>query len=138
MKKFLPLLILTLVASACASKPKGSSTVLGKVTVINEYGSDITKYCRANIDKTGLFSQSAGTGSNGLEQITCINGGDVYRIKGNRLSVNVPAENSTVDFGTVEITLNGDASYKVSGGDGKISVGDTTKGWSKHDTRNIR
>jgi hypothetical protein len=55
----------------------------------------------------------------------------VYRIKGNRLSVSIPGENSKVDFGSIIITLNDDASYSISGGNGKLQVGDTSEGWSR-------
>ena len=137
MKKLLAFLFIGLTLQACAKEPVGNSMISGRVTVINAYGNDITKYCRKTVKRGGVFSQSAAPGVNKLEQITCVNGYEIYRIKGDRFSVNVPGENMNIDFGSVKITLNPDASFKVSGGNGKLKIGDTTRGWSLHNINNI-
>ena len=137
MKKLFVLLGLSVAISACAHEPIGSTAILGKVTVVNEYGNDITRYCTKTLRRGGAFAQNASKGKNHFEQITCVNGYDLYRIKGDRFTVNVPKENTLVNFGDVTIALNGDGSFDVTGGNGKLKVADATNGWSKHVIGNI-
>ncbi len=131
-KLYFPIISTLLVLSACSSPDVvGSSMISGNIQVLTPGGFDITDSCSGSLQRGGVYAQSASSGTTHLNQITCLTGHDVYRIKGDRLTVNVPAENTNVNFGSVIITLNNDDSYSVAGGNGNLKVGDTTRGWSR-------
>jgi hypothetical protein len=132
-KLYFPIVSILLVLSACSSpnEDTGSSVISGNVKVITPGGIDITDTCSGNLQRGGLYAQNTSSGTRRLNQITCLSGHDVYRIKGDSMTVNVPGENTNVNFGSVVINLESDFSYKVMGGNGNLKVGDTSNGWSR-------
>src|SRR5688572_5970106 len=111
--------VILLVLAGCASKPVGNSMISGKIKVLSPAGYDITSSCSNNIDN-GMYAQQASLGVNRLEPILCSSGHDVYRVKTDNLSVDVPCEDSNISFGSIVITLNGDGSYSVTGGNDNL------------------
>jgi hypothetical protein len=113
-----------LFAQGCAidQASKGNSEMVGKITVINEKGKDITNFCAVK-NKQGLYVKKAIVGENPLGPITCNVGHYVYRIKQAKdITVNVKAENIAVYFGAITITLNNDGySVTVNSNAGKDS-----------------
>jgi hypothetical protein len=147
------IIILTLGASfliqACTGNPArtDNSEIFGKMTIINENGMDISAFCGANIDKNNILIQTANAGENVINQITCMPGQYLYRIKSGPMTVNVPADNIAVYFGDVTIKLtaygydviakdNQARSSELYGGSKPIrksllNIGNTQNGWSK-------
>lgn len=122
---------------AYATNTSASSIISGKITVRNEYGNDITSYCQKSIKKGGAYSQMAYVGSNTIEQITCINNYEVYRIKADSIKVKVSTKNSNVNFGSIYINLHGDGSYEVEGGNDNLIVKYNDEGWSRYNISNL-
>ncbi len=113
-----------LVISGCANDiaKNGHSEIFGKINIIDENGTDITKFCTSrNMQSNGFIVKKAVPGDNILGQITCTPGEYMYRIKAaSDVTVNVPSDGVAVYFGDITISLDSKKGYFIKN-DGKGS-----------------